>query len=59
MTVQELAALAQKMRAAQKRFFERRDNLEEAMMLEREVDAALDRLAGAPALFDLTEEGHP
>lgn len=53
MTVNELAALVEKMRAAQRRYFRHKDNLSDCKALERDVDAAIERIAAGPDLFDV------
>lgn len=57
MTLNELVALVKQMRDAQRRYFRKRDNLEEAMAAERVVDAAIERLLAGPRLFEEDDNG--
>lgn len=52
MTLYELAALAKNCRTLQKRYFAKRDNLEECRVAERALDDALAALDEGPGLFD-------
>jgi hypothetical protein len=53
-------ALVEKCRAAQKRYFRDRDNLQECKGLERLVDQMLAARHAGPTLFDdAPEEGDP
>ncbi len=49
MTDTEFRALVRRMRSAQRRYFAKRDNLDEAKALEREVDREAEE---QPSLFD-------
>jgi len=49
-------ALVKDMRDAQKRYFAKRDNLEECKQLERAVDRMLEERKDGPSLFDGEED---
>lgn len=52
MTLQELAAMVKDVREKQRRYFAKRDNLEECRIAERALDDALAKLDERPGLFD-------